>query len=296
MNAEKQSSTSESLVDLVADSADYDPLEFIDGEDDEDWMDDDGLLLPQQTPPEIETKKRHLSVYSPEVAGSVYEALRDLVTTNAARRPVLLGIVNEARDGLGASKLYELVERYEADNKSVYDPVSYCRMLERAGAIKQQEVEEPEEAESQPLDEGAATYGIEYMTIDQDFEPTWQATEEGLAAYEILISGNEAREKLFGEDFKYAEVYLALMDKLAQGGEKKDVLVDIAEQYEVTKDPVKLGNYFIDVLEAKCVITWHDGAWRLTDLGNTIRKELTDMANSQAISSGNASAQSELSA
>lgn len=29
----------------------YNPLDFIEGEDDEDWMDDDGLLLPSALPP-----------------------------------------------------------------------------------------------------------------------------------------------------------------------------------------------------------------------------------------------------
>lgn len=30
----------------------YNPLDFIEGEDDEDWMDDDGLLLPSALPPQ----------------------------------------------------------------------------------------------------------------------------------------------------------------------------------------------------------------------------------------------------
>ncbi len=110
----------------------------------------------------------------------------------------------------------------------------------------------------------------------------WRSTEEGLAAYEELVRGDEWRQKVLGKDARYAEVYLAVMRKLAEGGCKKAGLASLAESFEVTKQPRKLGNYFIDVLEATCAIHWSDALWRLTDLGERLLFELEEFCAQRA--------------
>lgn len=268
----------------------YDPLEYLEGEDDEDWMDDDGLLLPNPVPPEEPVRRAPAVVYSPETAGSVRQALHDLVTVNASRRAILLGIVDRARDGVRSSELFPAIEEMQKDNLSVYEPISYCRMLERAGALVMERPEDGvgREAAQGALAGGAANAlpddggdeeelcGVTYLSIDEDdaADPVWRATEEGLAAYEELVQGTEWREKIFGPDAKYAEVYLAVMKMMKDGGVDKRTLAGKAETFEVTKRPLKLGPYFIDVLEATSAVAWHDGAWHLTDLGARLLPEL----------------------
>ena len=44
--------------------------------------------------------------------------------------------------------------------------------------------------------------------------------------------------------------------------------------FEVTKKPLKLGAYFIDVLEATCAIRWEHASWNLTELGKALLPEL----------------------
>lgn len=270
----------------------YDPLEFTPGEDDEDWMDDDGLLLPEATPPEHDTPKKVAAVYCPETAGSAEEATRQLITVNNGRRPVLMAIINWARDGIGANELFEKIEALEQDNKSVYDPVSYCRMLERAGGLEMDMVKETEDgqvsiADEPPADEldelgevpgdGTETGGIGYLTIEDEYEPIYRSTEAGISVHDELAKGNDAREKLFNEDAKYSEIYLTLMNMLAEGGKQRGELGDVAETFPQTKKPLKLGNYFVDVLESTQTIAWKSGAWQLTDLGKTILPELNDV-------------------
>lgn len=280
--------TRSGALDLASDmelDEGYDPLEFMEGEDD-DWEDDDGLLLPDALPPEVPVRHTPAVVYSPETAGSVRQALHDLVTVNASRRAILLAIVDKARDGVPSSELFRAIEEMQKDNLSVYEPISYCRMLERTGAL---EMVRAKKDEDEPADEAAVLDAVEeadendgmggvvYLSIDEDSadnDPVWRATEEGLAAWEELVQGTEWREKVLGEDAKYAEVYLAVMKLLESGVADKKELAAKAETFEVTKRPLKLGPYFIDVLEATSAVHWHDGGWRLTELGTKLLPEL----------------------
>lgn len=275
----------------------YDPLDFIEGEDD--WEDDDGPLLPEVLPPDDVAPKRLVAVYSPERTGSVRQALHDLVTVNASRRTILLAIVDAARDGISAQELFSKIEELQKDNLSVYAPVSYCRMLERAGALKlelngdssksddssfeqdsSKELTSDEDVlQSTPCsdEEEAPSEEVTYLTIDEkQIDPLWRSTEEGLAAYDELVRGDEWRQKILSEDDCYAEVYLAVMQKLQEGGCKKEEIVSLAESFPVTKRPLKLGNYFIDVLEATSAIQWSDASWHLTDLGKRLLPELQE--------------------
>ncbi len=280
----------------------YDPLDFIEGEDD--WEDDDAHLLPNVLPPDNVAPKRSAAVYSPERAGSVRQALRDLVTVNASRRTILLSIVDAARDGISAQELFSKIEELQKDNLSVYAPISYCRMLERAGALKLELSESDSESSACSLaqdssreitsnkdvshdvsclggeepDGGEAPLEkVTYLTIEEKhIDPLWRSTEEGLAAYDELVRGDEWRQKILDEDERYAEVYLAVMLKLQEGGCKKGEIVSLAESFPVTRQPLKWGNYFIDVLEATSAIHWSDASWRLTDLGKRLLPELQE--------------------
>lgn len=263
----------------------YNPLEFIEGEDDEDWLEDDSLLLPSALPPETVAPKAQAAVYSPERAGSVAQAVRDLVTTNAGRRAILLSIIDWSREGVPASELFDRITEAQVHNLSVYEPVSYCRMLERAGAVRLELIEAgpgecvdgaAKSVDPAPEAEDSAT-AVGYLTIEDDLDPVWRSTEEGLAIYEELIRGSEWREKVLGEDIRYAEVYLAVMNLLIDGGKPKSEIVELAETFEVTKEPRKWGAYFIDVLEATCAIQWANDEWHLTDLGRELLPELAHL-------------------
>ena len=314
---------------------DYNPLDYVEGIDEEDWEDDDRLILPDPLAQAEAPKRRGAAVFSPENAGSVENAVRELVTTNAGRRRILLSIIDWAREGIAASELFDKIAAAQADNLSVYEPISYCRMLERAGALEfadegaqageaaaagraaagpgqadnhqqgaagtdasgqadgsQQGAAgagapaqaagtpgQPTSVEAQPASDAPVADdldGLTFMGIDEDVEPRWRATDGGLAAYDELTRGDEWRAKILGEDAIYAEVYLAVMQLLHEGGKTKAQVCDVAEAFEVTHSPRKWGAYFIDVLEATDAIHWTDQKWVLTDLGETLLDELAD--------------------
>ncbi len=305
---------------------DYNPLDYVEGIDEDDWEDDDRLILPDPLAQAEAPKPRGAAVFSPENAGSVENAVRELVTTNAGRRRILLSIIDWAREGIAASELFDKIAAAQADNLSVYEPISYCRMLERAGALEFADegaqageaaaaggtaaeagqvdghqqgttgtdalgqadgsqrgtvgVGAPAQAaEAQPASDVPADDdldGLVFMDIAEDVEPRWRATEGGLAAYDELTRGDEWRAKVLGEDAIYAEVYLAVMQLLHEGGKTKAQVCDVAEAFEVTHSPRKWGAYFIDVLEATDAIHWSSQQWVLTDLGESLLDELAD--------------------
>lgn len=262
--------------DIDAEDA-YNPLEFIEGEDD--WETDEERLLPDALPPDDAGHVNRISVYSPEHAGSVGKAVRDLVTSNPARRHILLSIIDWTREGAKSDELFDLIKKEQADNLSVYEPVSYCRMLERAGALHMEiPTQAQDDAESVPPSCPEETPGdggqIGYLTIEEDVSPIWRATEEGLSAYDELTCGSEWRNKVLDQDGVYAEVYLAVMEALDEQDRTRDEIVGLAESFEITKNPLRYGAYFIDVLEATSAIRWTNSHWTLTDLGRRLLDEL----------------------
>lgn len=276
----------------------FDPLAFIEGDEEDDpelagLVTDDSLLLPQPLG-EAAARHKRSAVFTPEACGSAEEAVVSLALTNTGRRPVLLGILAWARDGIDAEELFEKIEEAEAFNKSVFAPVSYCRMLERAGGLVA-EVPEPsaearegvtagegETAEGRAAAGTVAEEAVTYLSIEGDSAPRWRTTVAGLAALIRLSDGERFRARVLDEDARYAEVYRAVMEAMAGEGAAREALCALAETYPVTRQPRKMGSYFIDVLESVDAACWADGLWALTPLGERLLPEMQSAAEAVA--------------
>lgn len=277
----------------------YNPLEFIEGDEEDDpdlagLITDDAVLLPHplgQTPARL----KRATVFTPEGAGSAEAAVIDLARTNAGRRPILLGILAWARDGIGSDELFERIEEAETYNKSVYAPVSYCRMLERAGGLAMERPDKPAtagdgaaqatvpEAGAVAPEAGEAVFGegedaVGYLSLEEAPEPRWRTTEAGRAALAKLTDGEAFRSRVLGEDARYAEVYRAVMEAMGTAGAPREELCALAETFSVTREPRKMGSYFLDVLESVDAARWADGRWALTDLGASLFAEVAALA------------------
>lgn len=289
----------------------FDPLEFIEGDEEDDpelagLVTDDSLLLPQPLG-EAAARHKRSAVFTPEACGGAEEAVVALALTNTGRRPVLLGILEWARDGIGAEELFEKIEEAETFNKSVFAPVSYCRMLERAGGLVAEATEMAgEDAEdvkgadgteggaAAPVDSAAALAvpsadgscapddaedAVTYLSIEGDPSPRWRTTEAGLSALTRLSDGERFRARVLDEDARYAEVYRAVMEAMDGEGADREALCDLAETYPVTRQPRKMGSYFIDVLESVDAAQWAGGLWALTPLGKRLLPEMRAAAD-----------------
>lgn len=273
----------------------YNPLEFIEGDEEDDpdlagLVTDDAVLLPHPLG-ETPTRLKRATVFTPEGAGSAEAAVIDLARTNAGRRPVLLGILAWAREGIGSDELFERIAEAETHNKSVYAPVSYCRMLERAGGLAMERPEvtsEVGDAAAEAVVPEAAALSAEdgdavgYLSLEEAPEPRWRTTEAGLAALAKLTDGEAFRSRVLGEDARYAEVYRAVMEAMGTAGAPREELCALAETFPVTREPRKMGSYFIDVLESVDAARWADGRWALTDLGASLFAEVAALASAES--------------
>lgn len=210
----------------------------------------------------------HDPVYSPARQGSATEALQALIVRNPNRRPVLLNIIGLCEGGCPSSVISERVDEWQRDNWSVYAPMTLCRMLERAGALTLEMPDVSEEHES-------AKEVWRTWRFAETVDPVWRSTAEALALREEYLAGKSFHAVVLGTDeVRYAEVYEAVMEALAEAPRKLADIERLTDTMDITKSPRRFGQHFIDVLETCDCVIWGDGAWNLTDLGRAMLAEL----------------------
>ena len=256
----------------------YDPLEYVPDENDEDYeeLDNPEFNTPENSKLQKVQHQKRISVYTPQRCGSAQAACRKLIEGNPGRKYVLLGMLDACRDGMLASELSARVDELQKDNWSVYSPMALCRMLQGAGAI---ELEMPDAVEEHVnYEEGYAS-----LTIDEEVDPTWRTTEAGLEVYEQFQQGNEWRKLVIEEEPQYAEVYLAVMQRLLAGppASKKDI-EEVTDAFEVTKKPRKFGMHFVSRLESGAAASWSSEGWVLTTQGEQLLLELEEFCERRA--------------
>lgn len=260
----------EDTLALLAFDDEFDPLAVDDSEIDQEWMDDENPYdtIDYPTMRNMPETVHHDPVYSPARQGGVTEALQALIVRNPNRRPVLLNIIGLCEGGCASSVISERVEEWQRDNWSVYAPMTLCRMLERAGGLVLEMPETADEHES-------AEEGVSYLEIHETVDPVWRSTAEALALREEYLGGKSFRAVVLGTDeIRYAEVYEAVMEALAEAPRKLADIENLTDTMDITKSPRRFGQHFIDVLETCDCVIWGDGAWNLTDLGRAMLAEL----------------------
>ena len=267
----------------------YDPLEYVPDEDDDDYDEADNpeFNTPANTGLDQPERTRRISVYTPEHCGSAEAACRKLIEGNPGRKLVLLGMLEACMGGILASELTVRVGELETDNRSVYSPMALCRMLQGAGAI---DLEMPEAVtEHVDVEEGFAS-----LTIDEEVDPVWRTTEAGETVFAEYQEGNEWRKLVIDDEPEYAEVYLAVMRRLKDGppASKKEI-EEVTDAFEVTRKPRKFGMHFVYRLEEGLAATWSSEGWTLTDKGAELMVELEEFCAGRAGADGGAVAAAE---
>lgn len=256
------------FADIIEMDDEFDPLMVDDEEINQEDMDDDNPLDTVDYPT-MRNMPEHMqrgSVYTPEAQGSAQAAIVSLFDHNPGRRPVLLAIIDMCRQGCVSSSISEQVEVLQENNRSVYAPMTLCRMLERAGALELETIEAAAEKED-------PEEGVEYLEIKERVDPVWVATAEGLSVYADFTQGAAFRD-IMQRDGKYIAVYHAVMESCHEKPRSKNEIEELVDTFEVVLTPRRFGGHFIDMLERTDALEWKNHAWQLTDLG---RELLADM-------------------
>ena len=225
--------------ELLAFDDEFDPLAVDDSEIDQEWMDDENPYdtIDYPTMRNMPETVHHDPVYSPARQGSATEALQALIVRNPNRRPVLLNIIGLCENGCASSVISEKVDEWQRDNWSVYAPMTLCRMLERAGALVLEMPEVTDEHES-------VEEGVSYLEIRETVDPVWRSTPEALALREEYLAGKSFRAVVLGSDeVRYAEVYRAVMEALAEAPRKLADIESLTDTMDITKSPRRFGQH-----------------------------------------------------
>lgn len=252
----------EGVFDPLAD--DFEPTQ--DGAD----PDEDGIVdLPvmAEMPEEVKVK----SVFDKDRFASAQDAIEELLHRNPGRKPVFLQIIEFCCDEHTSEEVAQLVKQAQAENRSVYTPQSLCTILERAGALVSR-TEEPEAPEEQgegdlPAEQDCDGEAEAHMPAAH---PTtyWTSTDEGLTVLAAHREGS-ALEELLASDTEsvYLPVYERVLAFCAQQPRTKPQIDAIVDDDPLVQKPRRYSNHFIELLENREALSWHDGGWNATDLG-----------------------------
>lgn len=257
------------VLDFVVIDDEFDPLAVDDTEINQDEMDDDNPYdtIDFPTMRNMPDHPKRDAVYSPGAQGSAQAALRLMIERNPNRRPVLLKLITLCEGGCASSEIEKAVAEWQTDNWSVYEPMTFCRMLERAGALT---LEIPEVVNEVQEDES----GNAYMQITECVDPIWHATPEGLEVVAEYESGAPFRRIVLAMEHDYLEVYEAVMEALDEAPRTQAQVAELVDSFEVVKKPRRFGAHFLDVLERVDAVHWRDHGWHLTEFGKAMIPEV----------------------
>ena len=221
-------------------------------------------------------------------------ALQKLMARMAARREVLLGILDYCREPREVEDVDARVAQLQAHNASVYDGASLCAMLEEAGGLENVapggEEESPTEDEndnptgsatsettagatdaaisvaedSEPVAE--VVDGVEYLSPAPRSRTLWRTT---VAGAELLASYSPQADiaRLLENDGAYIDIYLRVLDLCAdEGGAATPELSAAVDKDPLVQSPRLFVQHFVERLEKAGAVRW-DGRWRITDAG-----------------------------
>lgn len=214
---------------------------------------------------EMPEAQKKPSVYDQSRFASPEDAIRELFHRNFARKPVLLKIIELCCEERTSSEVAEMVDEFQKDCFSVYSPLSLCTMLEKSGALVAKLPENADEA----VDED----GVEYLEIKEPQEATWLATDAGLTVLAECREGGELAELISVRDARYADIYMDLMQFLAEQGRTMGAINDRYAGDDRLENPHKAPSHFIDCLQEVGAVEWRDRGWRLTELAENYLKK-----------------------
>lgn len=251
------------------------------------------LPIMAELPEEIKVK----SVFDKERFDSAQDAIEELLRRNPGRKPIFLQIIEACCEERSSEEVAQVVEQAQAENRSVYTPQSLCSILERAGALVSR-TESAEEAEARAEAEGlegadepghadgtaeaaepaagedaAESMPADLETIDarEIAAPPvtyWTATDEGLTVLASHKEGSALEELLTSEtESVYLPIYERVLAFCAERPRPKPQIDAVVDDDPLVKKPRRYSNHFIELLENREALSWHDGGWNATELG-----------------------------
>lgn len=198
------------------------------------------------------------------------DAIRALLEKNPGRRPVYLSIIELCETGCTSSELTLSVDTMQAENQSVYGPMTLCHALERAGAL---EIDRGEEIKDSASTGDANTGDSGYLVVDSQVDPIWTSTKSGIRVLKDE-RGGRAYKQLFEVDGDYLFMYQEVLEFLSESPRTKAEIDALVDDDPRVQSPRRYSNHFIEYLESADALVWKNRQWTITPLGQVALEDL----------------------
>jgi hypothetical protein len=179
---------------------------------------------------------------------------------------MLYAILKMAATPIFTDDLAAQIEELKVNHHSVYAPLTFCGLLEEAGALAQTDAEGNllTEVEQEPLQ--TEIDGELYWQVCPPPPVYWCVTEPGQAALDAYNPFALIGE-LFEAEAHYAEIFTTVLEMCSKpGGCSLKEIGDVVDDEPVLQSPKRYAMYFIDKLEHAGAVKW-EGAWCATPDG-----------------------------
>ncbi|WP_296011457.1 hypothetical protein [uncultured Adlercreutzia sp.] len=253
----------------------FDPLASFSFDDEEEEVAGvlaEGPYSPPNPDAVPEFQRNLVSFENGETAGERIEALFDQMPT---MQRLLFAILDACDTPVATADLEARIQELKRHHHSVYEPLTLCSLLERAGAIVQTDAEGTLLAatEQEPL--RVDVEGVEFWRPAPAPEVYWSLTDEGRAqrdSYRPL----ELIGACYAAEPQYADIFTTCLELCGrEGGESLKALGDVIDDEPVLQSPKRYAMYFIDKLEHAGAVEWR-GSWTITDAGREYLASLSD--------------------
>lgn len=150
-------------------------------------------------------------------------------------------------------------------NTSVYDGVALCAMLEKAGGLACEALDQQDGQDAcEPLTE--TVDGVEYLRPRKPAKRAWHTTQAGLDALGSYDPMGNLAALLKVED-DYLPIYLRILDMCSrEGGATTTQLSQAVDDDPLVQSPRRFVQFFTEKLERAGAVAW-SGSWKTTGAG-----------------------------
>ena len=244
-------------------TADFDPLQAFAFDDDTD-ADDEAPSVLAEGPFNMPNPEAAPQFQRDLVAFDNGETAEERIDALFAQMPtfhkMLFTIMGTCASPLPTADLEEVIAEMKRHHHSVYEPLTLCNLLERAGAIAQTDENGTPlaEVEQEPL--RVEVESVEYWRV------FWSLTEAGAAKLDSYRP-MEMIAALYETEPQYGAIFTTCLELCARdGGASLREIGDVVDDEPVLQNPKRYAMYFIDKLEHAGAVEW-TGQWSATEHG-----------------------------
>lgn len=190
---------------------------------------------------------------------------------------MLYDILEMCQDPLSSDELEARVTELKEHHHCVYAPLTFCNLLEQAGALAETNEEGVPLKDVTQEPTIIELDGVQYWTVTPAPPVFWQATDEGksqLEAYRPL----ELIQGCYKNEPQYADIFTTVLELCARkGGASMKQIGNVIDDEPAVQNPRRFAMYFIDKLEKAGAVEWK-GSWIITKPGS---EQLDNLAHEQ---------------